>query len=258
MKPEDLITYGLIIGAIGFGLRIISWSAITIIDYLNNPIVVKTGDAVVTETIVVLNSVDFNGVMLKPFLHQIDYIGGCLFYTGIATVLFILILTVSDKTQLNFSEKLTAGSDSSDIVINGITITRLENVRQICTLHRSTAQINRYKKRLDDAMDIAEHARGSAESKYSEAFLYMKGYFPTDPWVTIYLKVCMRLVSRKQTEIGDVEMFGRDTQQFVSDTVVDYINKRDPVLAQDLAIHIGSALMEFAVWLTSSGTGTPL
>jgi hypothetical protein len=258
MKPEDLITYGLIIVAVGFGLRLISWSAITIIDYLNNPIVVIAGDAVVTKTTVVFNSADFNSVMLKPFLHQVDYIGEGLLYVGIATILFILILTVSDKTKLDFSGQLT---EEPELLLNGIPITRLENVRSNLAWPLSRVLLNR----VDDSIYIATHGRGNAESKYAEALRYMKGYFPkelmqdgTDSWVTVYLKICLRFIAHNQPDNNPVEMVGLDAKRFVSNTIAEYISKRDPILIRDLAIHAGSSLTEFVVWLTSSGAGTPL
>ncbi len=180
--------------------------------------------------------------MLKPFLHQIDYIGGCLFYTGIATVLFILILTVSDKTKLDFSEKLAAGSDAAEIVVNnGITLTSLSNCES------GFKRLNKVQKNhYTDACDIAGGLIGNSESRYSEALTYMKGYFPTESVSPMYFKSILRFISRRQAHTN-LDTYGIDSQKFVSETISEYISKRDPALATDLAIHAGNALMEFAV-----------
>jgi hypothetical protein len=38
-----------------------------------------------------------------------------------------------------------------------------------------------------------------------------------------------------------------DSQSFAFDTILEYLNRQDPRLAQDLAIHAGGAIMEFAI-----------
>ena len=257
MKPEDLITYGLIIGAVGFGLRLISWSVIGIIDYLQHPIVVKAGNSVVTETVAVFNSADFNSVMLKPFLYQIDYIGACLFYGSLLTISGVLIFAIATKTKLDFTEKLVEGQDVSEILLNGNIITPLHN----CVFPIYDRKLSRVEiKDWWDAAHIIRDSIGNSESRYSEALMYMRDYFPTNPVTATYLKCKLRLMSRNYEDYvkSRPQNFSMDSEKFVYNTIMEYISRQDPTLTRELIVHAGSALMEFAVWLTSSGTIPPL
>jgi hypothetical protein len=252
MKPEDLITYGLFIGAVGFGLRLISWSIIGIIDYMQHPFIVKAGDTVVTETVAVFNSADFNSVMLKPFLHQIDYIGACLFYGSLLTISGVLIFAISTKTKLNFTEKFVEGQDIPDSLFNGSIITHPDNiVFPTFSRYLSTVQT----KGFFDAVNIAKHGLGDANQRYSDALIYMKNYFPINDATTVYLKCKLRLMSYNDEDCMKYgpEKIGIEAQRFVYDTIVDYIRKQDPTITDDLIVHASNALMEFTVWLTSSG-----
>jgi hypothetical protein len=125
--------------------------------------------------------------MLKPFLHQIDYIGTCLFYGSFLVIGGVLIFAIATKTKLDFTEKLVEGQDVSEI----FTTTRLDNVRSNFTWPLNQVQL----KRFENAADIAQHGIGDAESRYSEALMYMRDYFPTSPTTTTYLKCKLRFMS---------------------------------------------------------------
>ncbi len=195
--------------------------------------------------------------MLKPFLYQIDYIGTCLFYGSLLTIGGVLIFAIATKTKLDFSEKFVAGQDAPDSLLNNNTITHLDNI-VFPTFSKQLSALQN--KGFFDAVHIAKHGLGDADQRYSDALIYMKDYFPTSQAATTYLKYKLRLISRNYADCMKFgpENIGVQSQKFAYDTIVEYINKQDPALTRDLFLHASSALMEFAVWLTSSSAPPPL